>query len=299
MKLQNVWALILVGGVTAATSSLGWAQGSSAPAADAGAQTGDATQSSSSAQEPVPAYGQENAPPPISENPPLSGLDLPGLEPHSAPLSYIQPGATFSESLDSNVANNVGTGSVRSVSRALGSVVLQRLWSHYDLAADYIGGAGYYNVKGLGFTSLQQADIDQKITWKRGQLSLRDSFSYLPEGTFGGAYGSLGSQGIGSLGNSNFNVFINGGAFASLGIVPRLLNVSVADVSQYLTPKSAVTAEAGYAVTHFYGNDPNTLSPYLNSTQITAQVGYNRLLTTHTQVAVEYGYQGFDFSTFG
>jgi hypothetical protein len=298
MKLQNVWALILAGSVTAVAPSLGWAQGSSAPAADAATQTGDAAQSSSSAQQPVPAYGQENGPPPISENPPLSGLDLPGLEPHSAPLSYIQPGATVSESLDSNVANNAGTGSVRSVSRALGSVVLQRLWSHYDLAADYIGGAGYYNVKGLGFTALQQADIDQKITWKRGQLSLRDSFSYLPEGTFGGAYGSLGSQGIGSLGNSNFNVFINGGAFASLGIVPRLLNVSVADVSQYLTPKSAVTAEAGYAVTHFYGNDPSTGSPFLNSTQITAQVGYNRLLTAHTQVAIEYGYQGFDFSTF-
>jgi hypothetical protein len=298
MKIQNVWALILVGGIVASAPSLAWAQGSSAPAADAAAQTGDAAQSSSNTQEPVPAYGQDNAPPPISENPPLSGLDLPGLEPHSAPLSYIQPGATFSESVDSNVANNAGAGSVRSVSRALGSVVLQRLWSHYDLAADYIGGIGYYNVRGLGVTSLQQADIDQKITWKRGQLSLRDSFSYLPEGTFGGAYGSLGSQGIGSLGNSSFNVFINGGAFASLGIVPRLLNVSVADVSQYLTPKSAVTAEAGYAVTHFYGNDPNTGTPYLNSTQITAQVGYNRLLTAHTQVAVEYGYQGFDFSTF-
>jgi hypothetical protein len=298
MKLQNVWALILAGGLTAGAPGLVRAQGGSAPVTDDAAQTGDAAQSSSSAQQPVPAYGQENAPPPISENPPLSGLDLPGLEPHAAPLSYIQPGATVSESLDSNVANNVGTGSVRSVSRALGSVVLQRLWSHYDLAADYIGGAGYYNVKGLGFTALQQADIDQKVTWKRGQLSLRDSFSYLPEGTFGGAYGSLGSQGIASLGNSNFNVFINGGAFASLGIVPRLLNVSVADVSQYLTPKSAVTAEAGYAVTHFYGNDPSTGSPFLNSTQITAQVGYNRLLTAHTQVAIEYGYQGFDFSTF-
>src|SRR5579864_3423470 len=145
MKLQNVWALILVGGVTAATSSLGWAQGSSAPAADAGAQTGDATQSSSSAQEPVPAYGQENAPPPISENPPLSGLDLPSLEPHSAPLSYIQPGATVSESADTNIGNVPGGSSVRSVTRALGSLTLHRLWSHYDLAIDYAGGVGYYN----------------------------------------------------------------------------------------------------------------------------------------------------------
>ncbi len=59
-------------------------------------------------------------------------------------------------------------------------MTLQRLWSHYDLALDYIGGVGYYNLTGEGFVALQQMDIDQKITWKRGELSLRDSFSYLP-----------------------------------------------------------------------------------------------------------------------
>ena len=63
---------------------------------------------------------------------------------------------------------------------------------------------------GQGFQSLQQMDIDQKITWKRGQLSLRDTFSYLPEGNFGGSYGSLGSQEIGSLGTTAFGGFSEG-----------------------------------------------------------------------------------------
>ncbi len=40
---------------------------------------------------PAPAFGQENPPPPVSENPPISGIDQPGLEPHAAPLSYLQP----------------------------------------------------------------------------------------------------------------------------------------------------------------------------------------------------------------
>ena len=294
---MSAWSAGLLAGALVCAPGVARAQGTAAAPANESAQAADAGQGSP--QEPVPAYGQENAPAPISENPPLSGLDLPGLEPHAAPLSYLQPGATVSESVDSNVANGLGIGAIHSVTRGLGSLTLQRLWSHYDLAADYIGGVGYYNQQRVGFTALQQADIDQKITWKRGQLSLRDSFSYLPEGNFGGAYGSLGSQGIGSLGNSNFNVFINGGAFATLGVVPRLLNVSVADVSDYLTPKSAVTAEAGYAFTHFYGNDPTTGGPYLNSSQITAEVGYDRQLTPKTQAALEYGYQGFDFSTFG
>src|SRR5579863_8139969 len=68
-------------------------------------------------QSPAPVNGQDNQQIPMSENPPLSGLDLPSLEPHSAPLSYLQPGATVSESADSNVANLLGGGSFASVTR--------------------------------------------------------------------------------------------------------------------------------------------------------------------------------------
>jgi hypothetical protein len=214
-------------------------------------------------------------------------------------LSYLQAGATISQTADSNVANILGGTSVASVSRALGSVTLERLWSNYDLALDYVGGAAYYNAEGLGLRSLQQMDVDQKITWKRGQLSLRDSFSYLPEGNFGGSYGSMGSQGIASLGNSNFGGFWSGATLGTLGLAPRILNVSLADIVQNLTAKSAVTVAGGYAFTHFYGSDVATGAPFLGSSQVSAQAGYNRALTRHTQVALVYGYQGFDFSVIG
>ena len=111
---------------------------------------------------------------------------------------------------------------------------------------------GYYSASGIGVKLLQQMDAVQKITWKRGQLSLRDSFSYLPEGNFGGAYGSTGSQGIGSLGNTSFGMFANGSSLGTLGLEPRILNVSLVDISENLTPKSAITAAGGYAFTHFY-----------------------------------------------
>jgi hypothetical protein len=286
---KNLWMAGMLAAVLAGAVVPAWAQDTTQT------PTGDTPQQP---QEPVPAYGQENAPP-VSENPPLSGLDLPNLEPHSAPISYIQPGATFSESADSNVTSSLGGSSWSSVTRALGSITLQRLWSHYDLAADYVGGVGYYNLPGQGWKALQQGDLDQKITWKRGELSFRDSVSYLPEGNFGGAYGALGSQGIASLGTTAFSTFWSGGSFAALGNVPRLQNVSIADVSENLTPKSAITAAGGYALTDFYGNDPTTGTPYLNSTQISGQVGYDRLLSAHTQIALVYGYQGFDFQTFG
>ena len=267
-----------------------WAQDSTTPPAQ---------EPSTQPQEPVPAYGQENPPPPVIENPPLSGIDLPNLEPNAAPLSYLQPGATVSESVDSNAANTLGGQSVTSVSRALGSLTLQRLWSHYDLALDYMGGVGYYDLHGQGLKLLQQMDFDQKITWKRGEFSVRDSFSYLPEGNFGAAYGSLGSQGIASLGSTAFSSFWGGSALGVLGLAPRVLNVSMADVSEYLSPKSSVTGAVGYAFTHFYGDDPQTGTAFIGSSQVSAQVGYSHVLNAHTQVAAMYGYQGFDFNFSG
>jgi hypothetical protein len=287
-KHQSIWIL----GMLAFALSGAWAQDTSTP---------QATEPSpqSTPQEPVPAYGQDNAAAPISENPPLSGLDLPSLEPHAAPLSYIQPGATFSESADSNIGNSVGNSSFGSISRGLGSVTLQRLWSNYDLALDYSGGVAYYALHGEGFKALQQMDIDQKVSWKRGQLSVRDSFSYLPEGNFGGAYGSMGSQGIQSLGSTAFSSFWGGTALGSLGLAPRILNVSLADISENLTPKSSITVAGGYAFTHFYGNDVSTGEPFIGSSQLSAQAGYNRVLSSHTQIALVYGYQGFDFSVQG
>src|ERR1700676_3520727 len=289
-KLQTIWIVgLLVCAVSAA-----WAQDSSTPPS-----AGDASQAPpQDAQQPVAAYGQDNAAVPISENPPLSGLDLPSLEPTAAPISYIQPGATFSESAESNAGSLLGGSGVTSVSRALGSVTLKRLWSHYDLALDYIGGVGYYNVQGQGWVSLQQMDFDQKITWKRGQLSLRDSFSYLPEGNFGGSYGSLGSEDVASLGSASLGGYWGGSTWGVLGLSPRILNLSLADVTENLSARSSITAAGGYAFTHFYGSD-TTGNSFIGSSQTSIQVGYNRVLDQHSQLALVYGYQGFNFSVLG
>ncbi|HEY3973301.1 MAG TPA: hypothetical protein VGM18_09875 [Candidatus Sulfotelmatobacter sp.] len=294
---KNIWIL----GMLVCALCGAWAQDTSTPPAGEPAPQTTAPQTTvpqSSPQEPVPAYGQENPPPPVSDNPPLSGLDLPSLEPHAAPLSYIQPGATFSESADSNAGDTAGGSAFSSITRGIGSATLKRLWSHYDLAMDYAGGVAYYTLRGIGWKTLQQMDLDQKVTWKRGQLSLRDSFSYLPEGNFGSSYGSTGSQGISSLGTTAFGSFFGGSSLGALGQVSRMTNVSLADVSESLTPKSSITVAGGYAFTHFYGSDQSTGVNFIGSSQTSGQVGYNRTLTTHTQIALVYGYQAFDFSVF-
>lgn len=266
----------------------------------AGAQDNSAPAGQSTSQGPAPAYGQENTPTSVSENPPISGIDLPSLEPNAAPLSYLQPGVTFAEMGTSNAAETLGGGRQwSSVTSGLGSLQLRRLWSHYDLALDYVGGAAYYTLQGQGWKLLQQMNVDQKITWRRGTLSLRDSFSYLPQGNFGGVYGSEGSLVSGSLGNSSLGAFFGGTQLGAFGLAPRVINVSMADVSEMLTPRSSVTAAAAYAFTHFYGKDFSTGTPFLGMNEISAQVGFDHNVSAHTQVALTYGYQAFDYSVAG
>jgi hypothetical protein len=244
---------------------------------------------------PVPAYGQStDTRTASSENPPISGLDMPNLEPHAAPLSYLQAGAHFSETADSNIQNSAGQTDFGSITKLLGSLDLQRLWSHYSLGLDYLGGVGYYNASGIGLKQIEELGFEQKITWKRGEFSVRDAFSYQPEGSFGSSYGGVG---LGGAGLGEESVFFGSTVLGELGQVPRIMNLSLADFEQYLTPKSAITATAGYGFIHFLENDPVLGNPFIGSSQTTAQVGYDRIIGPHDQAALAYGYERFDFST--
>jgi hypothetical protein len=275
------------------TLGTAWSQGTSAQDSSTTQQPAE-TPSASNPQQPVPAFGTDNTAPANNDNPPISGLDVPNLEPHAAPLSYLQAGAHVSESFDSNIENSLGNSGFNTISRALGSLELQRLWSHYDLVLDYLGGIGYYSATGLGLEQIQELGLDQKITWKRGQIGLRDAFSYQPEGTFGSAYGSVGATGSGLTGLGGL---LGGTALGALGEVPRIMNVSVVDVVENLTPKSSITATGAYGVVHFLGNDPEFGNAFIGSSQTTAEVAYDRILSPHDQAAIMYAYEGFEFST--
>jgi hypothetical protein len=282
-KRNGIWSFV----VLVLALSAAWGQDSSAqqPADDV---------PTTNPQQPVPAFGPDNPAPPVNDNPPISGLDMPNLEPHGAPVNYLQAGAHLSESADSNIQNTFGGSQLSSISRALGSLDLQRLWSHYDLSLQYLGGAAYYDVPGLGFKQIEELGVHQKIIWKRGQLGIRDSFSYQPEGTFGSAYGSVGTAGAGLEGSETF---AGGTALGALGQVPRIMNLSLLDVVENLTPKSAITATGGYGFVHFLGNEPGLGTTFIGNSQVSGEVGYDRVLGAHDQGALVYEYQGFNFST--
>jgi hypothetical protein len=282
---------------TALALETGWAQSDNSQQQPASSQQpADNTQQQGTGA--VPAFGQDNAAPVSNDNPPLSGLDQPSLEPRAAARSFLIPGAHVSESLDTNVGS--GGPHINGITRALGSLSLQRLWSRYDVGVDYVGGVAFYPRSSAGAAQVHQLDADQRILWRTGQLGIRDSFSYLPEGMFGfgsfGGAGALPGLGIGGgiLGGGLGN-FFGPGEFATLQQQPRLTNVSLADITQALSPRSTVTIAGSYGLVHFVNNSFG----FVNSRQVGAQAGYNYLLSRRDQVGIAYGYQVFRYPGIG
>src|SRR5581483_5341719 len=185
-----------------------------------------------------------------------------------------------------------------------GSLALQKLWSHFDSSLDYVGGGSFYSNQSVGATQNHNLDADERLLWRTGQLAVRDSFSYLPEGAFGygsyggaGALGGVGGGGIGGTGGGLGIGSIGGthlfgpGQFASLGEEPRITNTALADITESLSPRSSVTLAGSYGLVHF--NASNT--GLINSRQVAAQAGYNYQFNRANQIALVYGYQNFRY----
>jgi hypothetical protein len=230
---------------------------------------------------PAPAFGQ-NAPVLNPENPPVSGLDEPGLDLHTATRSFISPALQVSESADTNGGNQIGGTALESVTHVLG----------------YLGGGAFYSSP-YKVKQLQAAGLEAVTRWRTGQVTLRDSFTYLPDGsfsvgTFGGVpgFGLATGGGTSGLGGGLPGAHLFGsGALGSIGDIPRLANTVILDAVQAINPVSAVTAAGGFSNAHFY--DPtNTL---LNSDQVTVEAGYSHLVSRHDQIGVVYAYQLFQF----
>lgn len=277
------------------------------------------TQVDTSSPPPAAATGPSG---PDIENPPLSGLDQPTSEPAYGGRSYLVPGIQVSESVNGTSSGLTSrTAGTNESARGLGSVDLQKIWKKYQLAIDYVAGGtvfqGHINLPHTGNSyQTHTLAMDQRILWRTGQLAFRDSFNYLPEGSFGfGSYGgaggfnsALGGGGVGGAAGTGLGGGTTGGipgagsfggtGFGSVGIQPRIDNLSIVDVTQSLSPRSTVVLAGGYDYTDFLKNSQPSL-PLINSQMTTAQFGYDYALGRHDRLSALYAYQSFHFPNAG
>ena len=265
-----------------------------------GMTVGAAAQNNSPSQPqttPAPAFGQ-NAPLLNPENPPVSGLDEPTLDLHTATRSFIAPALAVSESADTNAGNQLGGSGLASITRVLGAFDLQQFWPKTDLFLEYLGGGAYYSYPS-GMKQLQAVGMEAVTRWRTGQMTVRDAFNYLPDGSFQvgvgglpgyglatGGFGMVGQGGVlpGSLQWSN-------GGLGAIGNIPRIANTALLDAVQVISPVSAITVAGGFSNAHFY--DPT--DTLIDSDQVTVEGGYSRLLGRHDQIGAVYAFELFQF----
>ncbi len=253
-KQYSIYVVLLVAiSLAAGAQTSGDPQATSQQPADTGQQS----------TAPAPALGPDSVSQTI-ENPPLSSLDQPALEPGLSSRSFLLPGVHVLDTADTDLSGDlVGKDPVRSVTRALGSLQLQKLWKNYDLSIDYAGGAAIYENFSRTAAQIHALNLDQRIRWRTGQISFRDSFSYLPEGTFGyGAFGGAGGYDLGGFGNVGGledvggGTFFSAGQYGSLGQDPRVTNTALVELTELLNPRSSVTVTGSYGLTDFTSNQP-------------------------------------------
>jgi hypothetical protein len=255
---------------------------------------------------PAPAYGQEPATPNISQGPPLTSLDEASLEPNLAARSFLAPNVTVAQFADTNATSALGgKRSWTGVTHLQGSLALQRLWSRYETSFQYAVGGTFYN-KSVSASQVHHLYFNQRFLWRTGAFELRDTASYLPEGSFGfGSFGgsSLGG-GVGLGGGGSFGGGVGGvggfpglggSTFGGVGNVPRLNNLAMAEIQQSLSPRSSVTLAGGYGILHFTGNSPGLI----DSRQVNGQAGYNYTLSRRSTIGTMYMYRAFSFPNQG
>jgi hypothetical protein len=306
-----------------------WAQqdGSSSGSTSGSTDSGQAGSAPSGSASSAPDQGN-GAPPaattpagPDIENPPLSGLDEPSSELAFGGRSYLVPGIQLSESVNS-ISSGLGskTSGTDETARGLGSLDLQKIWKTNQLALDYIAGGtllqGHVTQAHLGRSyQTHSFALDERHLWRTGQLVFRDSLNYLPEGSFGfGSYGGAGGFGSslgggGTSGGAGTGLgggitggipggSFGGGTIGSVGIQPRIDNLSVIDLTQSFSPRSTVVAAVAYDYTNFLTNAQTSLA-LINSQMSSAQLGYDYLVNNHDRLSVSYSYQTFHFPSAG
>ena len=259
-----------------------------------------AQDNSSERQGPAPALGQ-TAPILNPDNPPISSLDEAGLDMRSSSRSFVSYGLSVSETADTN-AGNAPNGDLSSVTHLLGAVDLQRFYAKTDMFAEYVGGGAFYSNSSTkrSESQLHAAGFMGVTRWRTGRLTVRDSFSYLPEGSFSvGAFGGNPGLGIatggGAAGLAGGGLpgshFFGNGQFGSVGLTPRLTNNAFLDVVQTLTPRSAFTVAVGFGNAHFFDNTEELI----NSDKEMVQAGYSYMVGRRDQIGAVYGFQQFRF----
>ncbi len=235
----------------------------------------------------------------IANNPPLTSVDAPALETSTHSRKYLTPSIGISQSMIDNQSGNQNTNNgTEGLSRAFGTLSLERTSGRYDFTAGYVGAALYNSRDTHQNGQVHQLSLQEKITGERSQLQFMDLASYSPDSNFGSqALGGVGAfQSIvgGTLGgglNTGFNILNPN--FAGTGLSNRVSNMAVIQGEHALSRQTTLTAAVSYGLLRFIDGGG------VSSRQGGIALGYNYSLSRHQTLALLYTGAAFRFKGVG
>ena len=234
-----------------------------------------------------------------SDQTPTGQIDDSPAVPPEAPSSFFMADIFGTQAAESNIGL---TNSSRwgAYSRALGGLHFLKVKHRFETAVDYRGGGFFQDTGDLSpHRQIQELSATQLVHWKTGELSLADVTSNYAGGSFGASW----------LGGASLYNLTAGGTGAALPSIPgtsdlfgvtsfggigqgeRFTNISAAEVSQFVSHRSIMSAAAGYGITNFFDSKQDLI----NSSQISGLVDYSYELNRNSEIGLAYSYRTFIF----
>ena len=214
--------------------------------------------------------------------------------------SLLQLGVHASEGMQTNPSGLLGYSSQYSpVTNLFGSARLRDVKRHSTSALDYMGGGLLYDGYGSsGFfdQQIQQLGASQSFQSGKWRFSLRDTFRYLSEGSFGTSTINSTNQGADS-GESPTNSSPSNvpSPPVTIGQDSFLVNSSGIEFSQALSRRSSLFASGNYSLINYF----NTSQSLYNIRQASGAGGYKYQLNRKDTVGILYQYQNFRYPSGG
>jgi len=226
----------------------------------------------------------------------LSGGELLSVGSLEQSRTIFNPSFYVSETGQSGIA----ASGLTSLTLLGGTLDVDRTWGNSHLVTTYTGGATIYGGgttiqpgTGYGNSSFHDFAIAEEITWDRWRLRLRDDLLVSPGASFGGS--GMGGPGLlGQFASANSSLSEIGSTFVPgqtiyTGQANRLRNIALAGAEYAFSRRAVMTFTGSYGVLHFL--DPG----FINSQNVTGQVGFDYKLDPRNSVALIGGFGRTDY----
>ena len=275
LTTTRLWAPILVAAICLPASSA-WAQQQQGSQTNPVPPTGPATPTTQGQQD-----KHQDPASPIATPTTITGDLAPSLSEGGSSRSTLQFGLHADEFADSNLAGSLSSPGWGATTDIGGHLDLHILRRSDDFTLSFTGGAFIYNQSQYSQydSTYQSVSAAEVLSLRRMTLHLNDQFGYLPESPFGFGGGGLGGL-FGGLTLINPNALPDQSALTLQS--QRLSNLVLAEADITTGARTSWTITGSYGILHYLQ------SGFLQPSNYSFGVGYNRTLSAKQTIGVSY-----------